>query len=106
MPRPIHAVGQIASLFRMAPPGLNMSSARLTDPDDKMAFYSYIDATRKRESDMCKNGPAVCPIANTLDSYGSQLLRGLNDYTQHDPRTNKEWLRSFWYMYWEMNRGT
>lgn len=106
MPRPIHAVGQIASLFRMAPPGLNMSSARLTDPDDKMAFYSYIDATRKRESEMCKNGPAVCPIANTLDSYGSQLLRGLNDYTQHDPRTNKEWLRSFWYMYWEMNRGT
>lgn len=105
MPRPVHAVGQIASHFRIAPPGLTFDSARMNDLVDQMAFHEYIEATKKRERELTKNGPCVSPIADALDSYGSQLFRGLNDYTQHDRRTNKEWFRSFWYMYWERNRS-
>lgn len=45
------------------------------------------------------------PIADALDSYRLQLLRGLIDYTRHDPRIIKDRLRSSWYMYWEENRG-
>jgi len=105
MPRPIHVVGQVATYFRIAPPGLDFNSPRVTDPDDQIAFYDYIDATKRLEREMCKNRPCVSPIADALDSYGSQLLRGLNDYTRHDRQTNKEWFRSFWYMYWERNRG-
>jgi len=106
MPRPIHVVGQVATHFRIAPPGLDSNSARITDPDDQTAFYGYIDVTRMLEREISENGPHVSPIADALDSYGSQLFRGLNDYTRHDPRINKEWFRSFWYMYWEKNRGT
>ena len=78
---------------------------RDNDRKGREAFYGYLAAIRKMERDFNEYDGFVTPMTDAMDSYGSHLFRGLNDYRRHDRRDNEEWVRSYWFMFYDESKG-